>query len=203
MSRRLVITMTAANRVGILAATTNAIADLGGDIVEVRQSLLQGFFTMIIAADFPPNRDAELVHQHIETACDRYGVVLTIKDPEAESVQENTEETENYLLEIRGADTPGVVRALSAHLARLGVDITDLHTRRRANGRFRAALQVAVPVALSREVLHAELQELAGRTDLQIALGEDVGPEDSGVGLEVPALSGEMSVIRDVDVKPR
>jgi len=201
VSKRFVITMTAANRVGILAATTNAIADLGGDIVEIRQTLLQGFFTMIIAVDFPESRTAQIVREHVRAACDRYGVALTIKDPEAETVHENAEETESYVLELFGPEEPGVVRTLSVHLARLGIDITDLHTRRsRKRNHFRGAMQIAVPVSTDFETLRDEMRELAARTGLEIALGADTSPGDSGVGLAVPALSGEMPVITPDDL---
>ena len=41
-----IIIMAAANRAGILAAVTKAMAELGGDLREASQTVVRGFFTM-------------------------------------------------------------------------------------------------------------------------------------------------------------
>lgn len=185
MAKRYVITMTAANRVGILAATTTAIGEFQGDIVEIRQTLLQGFFTMIIAVDFPDDCNGDIVREHIRAACERYGVDVTLKDPECEVVNDGIEDADAYVLELSGRDQPGIVRALSAHLARLGVDITDLHSKRRSSGHFAAVVQIAVPSDLEMDAFRVELEELAARTGLEISLAQS--PGDSAIGMAIPA----------------
>ena len=56
MPKEYIITMTAANRVGILAAVTNAMAELDADLKEARQTVVRRFFTMIFSAEFPKSR---------------------------------------------------------------------------------------------------------------------------------------------------
>jgi ACT domain-containing protein len=48
---RAVITATGRNRPGIVAALTSALAELGVDIVDISQTLVADYFTMIIVAD--------------------------------------------------------------------------------------------------------------------------------------------------------
>jgi predicted amino acid-binding ACT domain protein len=78
MPRRYVITLTAANRVGILAAVTEALSQLGGNLVEIRQTVVQKFFTIILAADFPDERLPHVVADHIRDIGRPFGIALYV-----------------------------------------------------------------------------------------------------------------------------
>lgn len=190
MRKRYVLTMTAANRVGILAAVTNALAEVGGDLVEIRQTVLRGYFTMIIAADFPADREAVLVRDHVAAACQRYGVEITLKDPETESPGEDrTNGAEPYVLTLDGTDEPGVMRALSTQLVRYGIDITEMHALRSeeeadeagipAKRGFHAVMDLAVPTTVDPEELQAELESLGERLGLVTCLVREHGAESA------------------------
>jgi ACT domain-containing protein len=49
--RRAVVTTTGKNRKGIVAKIAQAIADAGGDILDISQTLVADYFTMIIIID--------------------------------------------------------------------------------------------------------------------------------------------------------
>ena len=66
MAREFIITMTAANRVGILSAVTKAMADLGGDLREASQTVVRGFFTMIFSAEFPDQTSPHVITDHLQ-----------------------------------------------------------------------------------------------------------------------------------------
>lgn len=187
MRRRFVLTMTAANRVGILAAATNAIADVGGNLVEVRQTVLQGFFTLIIAADFPADRKPALVLDHVESASRRFGVLVTLKDPAAETVSTvPLDGTESWLLSLEGNDEPGSLRSLARFLAGHGVDVIDLHAARSPGiGAFRATMRLSIPPVVEPETFRPEVEAFGERLGLAVSLvPEDVA--DSGELLGLP-----------------
>ena len=48
---RAVVTTTGGNRTGVVAAVAGAIAETGGDIQDMSQTLVAGFFTMIMVVD--------------------------------------------------------------------------------------------------------------------------------------------------------
>lgn len=50
-SQRAVVTTTGRNAKGIVAKIAQAIADAGGDILDISQTLVAGYFTMIIVVD--------------------------------------------------------------------------------------------------------------------------------------------------------
>jgi predicted amino acid-binding ACT domain protein len=57
-----IISITTRDRVGIIYEVTKAISELGGNIADIRQSILCGYFTMILLASFP----AETTQRSIE-----------------------------------------------------------------------------------------------------------------------------------------
>jgi glycine cleavage system transcriptional repressor len=193
--KRYVLTMTAANRVGILAAVTNALAEVEGELVEIRQTVLRGFFTMIIAADFPEDRDADLVREHVMAACRRYGVEITLKDPATEAAcEDRLDGAEPYELVLEGSDEPGVMRALSAQLVTYGIDITEMHALRSDDdGGFHAVLELAVPPAVDPEELRTDLQSLGNRLGLSSRLAHlsDVRSTDPSRSLRVVLPAGK------------
>ncbi len=147
MSKRYIITLMAANRVGILAAVTTSLAELGGDIQEVSQTVMQRFFTIIMSAEFPEHRDPSVIIDHIRGVCRPFGVEVNLKDPKAETLQELPNEgTEKYFLTAEGEDKPGMIRQISARLAQEEIDITDVFARRAENGKtFVMVMELAVP----------------------------------------------------------
>ena len=50
-----IISVTAADRVGIVYSVTGALLDLGGNILELSQTVMRGYFTIILEVEFPSN----------------------------------------------------------------------------------------------------------------------------------------------------
>lgn len=172
MAKRYIITLMAANRVGILAAVTTSLAELSGDIQEVSQTVMQRFFTIIMSAEFPEHRDPAVIVDHIRGVCRPFGVEVNLKDPTLETLQDPPAEgVEKYYLTAEGEDKPGMIRQISARLAQEGIDITDVFARRADNGRtFVMVMELAVPVGLNALTLQRELEELGSAVGLSAAL---------------------------------
>jgi len=170
--RRYILTLMAANRVGILAAITNAMAELGGDLQEVSQTVIQKFFTIILAAEFPAHRDPQVIVDHIRDICRPYGVEVCLKDPLAETLQDDPEsDTERYFVTVTGHDEPGMIRQISARMAQDGIDITDLYALRNdADRTFVMVMEVAVPPGADALSLQRELEDLSSSSGLSVTL---------------------------------
>jgi glycine cleavage system transcriptional repressor len=172
MTKRYIITLMAANRVGILAAVTTSLAELGGDIQEVSQTVMQGFFTIIMAAEFPQNRDPSVIVDHIRGICRPFGVEVSLKDPAQETMQPSQSDgIERYYLTAEGQDKPGMIRQISARLAQDGIDITDVFARRADEGQtFVMVMELAVPPGVDALALQRELEQLGSAVGLSAAL---------------------------------
>ena len=53
---RIIITVLGHDRVGIIAMVSNILADNGINILDISQTILQGFFTMVMVVDFSHSR---------------------------------------------------------------------------------------------------------------------------------------------------
>src|SRR5260221_5488241 len=51
------VTVTATDRVGIVHSVTGTIRDQGGNILELSQTVMRDFFTIILAVEFPEPRN--------------------------------------------------------------------------------------------------------------------------------------------------
>jgi glycine cleavage system transcriptional repressor len=172
MTKRYIITLTAANRVGILAAVTTSLAELGGDIQEVSQTVMQRFFTIIMSAEFPDHREPAIIVEHIRGVCQHFGVEVNLKDPEQEVLQDvPAEGVEKYYLTAEGDDKPGMVRQVSARLAQEGIDITDVFARRADEGKtFVMVMELAVPIGVDALALQRELEQIGSAVGLTASL---------------------------------
>jgi glycine cleavage system transcriptional repressor len=172
MPRRYIITLMAANRVGIMAALTNALAELGGDLVEVSQTVMQKFFTIILAAEFPEHRQPEVIVDHLRGVCRPYGVEISLKDPLNEPLQDPPAGgVEKYFLTITGDDKPGIVRQITARLAQEQIDITDLYAVRSDTDRsFVMIMELAVPLGIDALSLQSELEQMGRSVGLSATM---------------------------------
>lgn len=171
MAKRFVITLTAANRVGILAAVSNALTELGGDLWHISQTVVEKFFTMIIAADFPEDRTAEVVLDHIRDVCGPYAVEVTLKEPAREKLPEDPEDgMGQYYLTIGGKNQPGIIRLVSGRLAHDQIDIVNLEAIRLDEGNeFLFSMEIATPPDTNIEQLKSDLASL-GQPEFVVSL---------------------------------
>jgi glycine cleavage system transcriptional repressor len=162
MSKRFVITLTAANRVGILAAVSNALAELGGDLWHISQTVVEKFFTMIIAADFPEARTADVVLDHIRAVCGPYNMEVTLKEPGQERLPDDPEAgVQQFVMTIQGENQPGIIRLVSGRLAQDQIDIVNLEAIRLNGGsQFLFSLEISTPPRANIEQLKTELAAL-------------------------------------------
>ncbi len=162
MSREYIITMTAANRSGILSAVTKAMAELGADLRECSQTVVRGFFTMIFSAEFPETLDPGIIRDHLSDVCRPFGIEVGLKDParELSSEHRSAHTAALHSLRIRGQNRPGALRRLSSVMGMHQVDIRGMHAVRTSDKEgFEMVMKVAVPSDFSITQLTAELQK--------------------------------------------
>ncbi len=174
MSKRYIMTVLAANRVGILAALTNALDELGGNMLDVSQAVIQDFFTMILAAEFPEERDPEVIVDHIRAVCRPYGAEVALKNPENEipsDLEEEPTPRQRYVLTAAGQDRPGVMRFIAHRLAQDDIVLMDLQGMRRESDRsFLTSMELAVPPGVDALALRNDLDKEFRPAGITIAL---------------------------------
>lgn len=170
MARRYIISLTGANRVGVLAAVTTALDELRGNLWEASISVMQPFCSILLTADFPDDRSESVVSDHIRDLCRPYAVEVRVSEPAAESGI-LMPLSNKYVLTVSGSDKPGMLRNLSTKLAELGVDIRNLYAERCERDKtFSLEFEIAIPMSLDFARVSEQLSVRCQELGLQVTL---------------------------------
>ncbi|QDU00327.1 glycine cleavage system protein R [Gimesia aquarii] len=168
--KRYIISLLSANRVGIMAAVTTAMDELGANLHEASIAMIQNFFSIVIAADFPEQRDPTLIQEHIEGICNAFHVDVCVKDPDVEiPTILSPRECDKYLLAISGSNRSGILRIISSQLGQDGVDILDLSATSSEDGQtFEMMIKIAVPKSLDIMNLQIALENICSNLNISV-----------------------------------
>lgn len=168
-----VISIMSRDRVGIIYEVSQAIRELNGNIADVRQSVMCGYFTMILLASFPEGVTQRAIERKLaevdarsETAID--SAVKRVEGsmpPAPAAVPENA-----YVLTATGPDRVGFVATVASFCAGHGINILDLSTTA-AEGNYIMILVIDVsgsgPIREVRQDLACFAEENGFRVVLQ------------------------------------
>jgi len=167
-----VISIMSRDRVGIVYEISKAISELDGNIADIRQSVLCGYFTMILLASFPNSvtqrsieRKMTEVDARSETAID-----VVIKKVEGTVPAVSASIPENaYVLTASGPDKIGFVATVSSFCVRHDINILDLSTTV-ANGEYVMSLVTDLSRCPSITSVRQDLHQFAQETGLRLVL---------------------------------
>ena len=74
------------------------------------------------------------------------------------------------MVDVHGADHPGILAGVTGSLAAAGVNVCDLRTRLTAGGVWAMVIHVAVPTGADEEALEAALRAVGERQGVAIHL---------------------------------
>jgi len=155
---------------GIVAAVTQAVEALGGNIDACSQTVLGGFFTLIIIVSLPEACEPDDLAQRVrggETLGDAYQVMARRalhSDAETPAV-----ESEEFVITAFGKDQPGIIRQFSQYLAGRDINITDLYGYRRED-EFVLLGQLEVPTSWDIHFLQEDLAQMGRELDFTVKL---------------------------------
>ncbi len=118
------------DRVGIVAQLTDALFALGCNLLDSSMTLLRGEFAIILMVSLPPNVSIELLSEKLSKIQEHLGFTLHMRELAAEEAVVKGENGHGYLISVYGADKPGIVSGITHKIAQLGLNITDVETKR-------------------------------------------------------------------------
>jgi glycine cleavage system transcriptional repressor len=122
-----VINVLAGDRVGIVAAVTRTITDRGGNIDAISQTVMRGYFTLILTVHFDRSCTADAVRDAVQQSGEPDEFHVSVVAREAVTPAKAHADTEQFVLSILGKDRPGVVSRITAYLASRNINIEDLY----------------------------------------------------------------------------
>ena len=132
-----VISIMAEDRAGIVAEVTNGIQSLDGNLADLRQSVLCGYFTMILIAEFPAETGVPEIQSTLAKAT--ASTVSVLPHAPESTLSETTDE---YILTAVGNDRAGLVAQMSNFCLEHKINILDLASHVDAQNQYTMILQI-------------------------------------------------------------
>ena len=168
--KKYIISITSTDRVGIIHDVASAISCINGDLADMQQQVLRGYFTMILYASFPEDVTLEEIRNKITAAgTDQTPLEVLIKEvPDPESALPFSEKN-RYVLTADGADRIGFVATVTKFCKDNGINILDLTTTV-SGDRYVMILFVDLSASASIAEVSDKLDRFADETDLNMML---------------------------------
>jgi len=161
-----IVTVTAADRVGIVHCVTGVIRDRGGNIVEVSQTVMRGYFTIILSAEFGEPLDRQSLAKEIASAGREFDLTVAVIEADGGKAEPTPSQGDRFILTVLGDDHVGNIHGISGCLEKHGVNILDLHAR--ADGpRFSLVMEAFLPPDLAPSTLRDELERFGRNLGLE------------------------------------
>jgi glycine cleavage system transcriptional repressor len=166
----LAVTAIGPDRPGIVASVTGALLELGGNVEHSQMSILGGHFAAMLLVAVPDGTRREQVTERLSEVAQEHEL-------EAISVAEVSEGAARpalptHVVSVYGADSVGIVHAVSSVLAEAGANITDLKTELIGSEGAPVYLMV-IEVDLggvAPDDVEAALRKAGGERDLEVSL---------------------------------
>jgi len=125
-----VISIISRDRIGIIYDVTRAISELEGNIADVRQSVLCGYFTMILLASFPPEVTQRSIERKLAEADSHSesAIEAVVRKAEDNALISAATPENAYVLTATGHDRVGFVALMTSFCVKHNINILDLST---------------------------------------------------------------------------
>jgi glycine cleavage system regulatory protein len=168
----LVLTVTGADRPGLIRDIAHEVAAVGGNWLESRMAGLAGQFAGIVLATVPAAQ-ADALSARLR-ALDAQGLRLAVSPGAAPPAAASERELR---LELLGQDHPGIVREIARVLAAQHISVDELDTETTSGSfsgetLFKATARLRVPASLATGTLRAALEQLANELMVDISLAD-------------------------------
>ena len=165
-----VLNVTAEDRPGIVAAVSKAVVAAGGNIDAASQTVLGGYFTLIMIVSFPaPPAEKKLLDDVARPNGRDSGLGVNIRPYRPEADKPVVPDGENFVITCFGPDAPGVIFRFSSMLADKAINIVDLYGQL-DGGQFVLISQVRIPRQWDLAMLQADLEQLGAEQGYTVRL---------------------------------
>ncbi len=161
-----IVTVTAADRVGIVFSVAGTVRDQGGNILELSQTVMRGYFTIILAVAFDEAKSTRELADAIAERGRRFDLTVAVIEAKNEAREPAVPNGERFILTVLGADSPGNIHGIAGCLAAHGVNIVDLHARV-DEARFSLVMEAFLPSDLAPSIVRSELERFGREHNLE------------------------------------
>lgn len=121
--RRFVISVLVPDRVGVLRDITQTIYSLKGNIGEIRQTVVCGFFHLIFESIHPSDITSTVLQEKLHTTLKGLAGITVLENPLNQDPP--VPEGAKFIVMTRGKDKPGSIFTITSFLVGHGINIED------------------------------------------------------------------------------
>jgi glycine cleavage system transcriptional repressor len=174
MPSRWIVTALGQDRPGIVAGVTQVLYKLGCNLEDSAMTRLGGEFAIMLVFSSPAKVTLPQIEKAFQVASRRLKLTVHLKALSAkEAMAPRVRPGVSYQISVYGTDKPGIVYRVAEALARLKVNITDVHTHRSSTGKpylYLTLLEVVIPPKLTAETLEQQLKRVGQRLGVEVHL---------------------------------
>jgi len=191
MSKQFVISVMSKDRPGIIAEVTTVIYNLGGDLADLNQSVLGGYFTMILIAEFDEQVTADALFAGFSGINSDTGIEANIKEIKVEfELEKERLPLKTFVVTAQGENRRGLVKTLGDFFFKRKINVIDLVTAR-DNKLYTMIFQVDLTPVESMKKLRTELNLLGDTENLELVLQHnDIYMATNEVGTALDTIIG-------------
>lgn len=171
MQKTVVITGAGRDRVGIVAELADFLFKLGCNLLDSSMTLLRGEFALILMTTLPENLSVDDLRSGLLKLQDKLALNFSVRELAQEELQEQTNDSFQFIMSVYGADKPGIVAGVTKELAQLKMNITDVQTKSVQQDKGEIFVMM-LELSSVQELRAAELQERL--TSFASKLGVDI-----------------------------
>lgn len=153
-----ILTVMALDRVGIVRDVSSALTGLDGNITHLSQTVMRGYFTLIISVEMPDDRTQLEIRQAVERNGQVGELEVSVR-PYIEAPESEAIPSEHFTLSMQGNDQKGIISRATTYLAERAVNVDDFYCYVH-EGILLMLAQVSVPVSIDVEELRAGLEQV-------------------------------------------
>ncbi len=167
--RTFVLSAVGADRPGIIAAVAERLVAHGVNVTDSQMGILRGRFAMTLLVTAPDDVDEPALAADVDAAGEDLRLDSMLLREVGEATPEGLEDP-THVVDVHGADHPGILAAVTRSLAGAGVNVCDLRTRLTTGGVWAMVIHVAVPAAADEGALEAALGAVAEQEGVAVRL---------------------------------
>lgn len=155
------------DRRGIIAGITHVLDEVEAQLLELSQTVVQDYFTILVSVVLPDSVDLEALREQIQSkVAEGAAVGILAYQPGAQSQQSRGD---GYVLTATGSDSPGLVNTISSIIAERGGNFFDLSSRV-IDGEISMVAEIDLPKDVALDQLQIDLQHATADSGLLVRL---------------------------------
>ncbi len=172
MANFALLTAVGPDRPGIVAGVSAVFYQAGCNIEDSKMARLGGTFACMLVLRLPDGMTSQQLAEPLDAVRAELGLWLRLSDLSPAEAVEPTPDSARHVVDVYGADRPGIVYEVAAHLADHSVNITNLttHVLHRTPTMYVMSIEIEAPNFVDTTQLEADLSEIGRRIDVDVTL---------------------------------